>query len=261
MGEHHLHLRHPDYQYVCCGRAEIVLNKQGAARACRYCRQTGMVELKRSGFFDASHKRGDQRPIRFRDAISPGAVDLFGRYVRLQPVQFLVQIHDQQVKAVTRSRPAGRHRRNGFSAHHVIGDRRPRANKLLETLVIALVYRCRGLRTARDQSQRRKHRRHRIIENGNQALGAGNMVIAAPVADIFRHTAVEVGIGKPARPHALLSMSARVSLADYRHCWWPTAARSAHTWRARCRQSHRPTKRAGRVLYPPRNRRFPSWPP
>ncbi len=84
MGEHNLHLRNPNDQDVCRGRAEIVLDQQGAAGARRRCRQTGVVEYKRGGFLDASYKRGDQRPICFRDAISLRAVDFFGRYVGLQ---------------------------------------------------------------------------------------------------------------------------------------------------------------------------------
>jgi hypothetical protein len=85
MGEHNLRPRNPDDQDVCPGRAEIVLNQQGAARARRRCRRTGVVEFKRGGFLDASHlKRGDERPICFREAISLRAVDFLGRYVGLQ---------------------------------------------------------------------------------------------------------------------------------------------------------------------------------
>jgi hypothetical protein len=49
MGEHNLHLRNTDDQDVRSGRAEIVLDQQGAAGARRRRRQTGMVEFQRSG--------------------------------------------------------------------------------------------------------------------------------------------------------------------------------------------------------------------
>ena len=40
---------------------------------------------------------------------------------------------------------------------------------------------------------------HRISENCNQLLRAGDVVIAMPVAEAVRNTAVKVEIGKPAR--------------------------------------------------------------
>ena len=85
MGEHNLHPRNPDDQDVCPGRAEIVLNQQGAAGARRRCRRTGVVEFKRGGFLDASHLNA---AIRGRSASegynSLRAVDFLGRYVGLQ---------------------------------------------------------------------------------------------------------------------------------------------------------------------------------
>jgi len=108
-----------------------------------------------------------------------------------------MQIHDQQVKSIARRRPAGGDRYDGFLAQHIVNDRWPGINKLIETLAITFVERGRRVRTASDQHQGSEHRRHRIIENGDQPLGARDMVIAMPSAQAVGHAAVKARITKP----------------------------------------------------------------
>ena len=83
-----------DHKYVRVRRTKIVLYEECAAGACRRCAQAGVIEFQRSRSLDAPHKRGQQAPIRFGDPVGLGAFYLLRRYLPLEPIDLLMEIHN-----------------------------------------------------------------------------------------------------------------------------------------------------------------------
>ncbi|MBZ9797269.1 hypothetical protein [Mesorhizobium sp. ES1-4] len=81
-------------------RADVVLNEQAVAVACRGCFQAWMVELQRSRAVEALHESGNKRSVLLGQLPDMGAIDRLVGEMRRQLIERLVQIHDQQVEAV-----------------------------------------------------------------------------------------------------------------------------------------------------------------
>jgi len=94
MSDHRAPPCDADYEYVRVSCAEIVLDQQRAARARGRGRQTRMVEFQRCRSIDTRHKGSDEGSIRFGNPVSLDAFYHFGRYLALEPVDLLMQIHD-----------------------------------------------------------------------------------------------------------------------------------------------------------------------
>ena len=89
-----------DHHHVRIGRADVVLDHQAIAAARRGRAEAGMVELERRRALHPGHERCDQGAVAVTEAVGARAVDRFGRDLRLQPVQRLVRVHDDEVHAV-----------------------------------------------------------------------------------------------------------------------------------------------------------------
>ncbi|WP_441710411.1 hypothetical protein [Hyphomicrobium sp. 2TAF46] len=59
-----------------------------------------MAELERPGAVEAPHERGNARPVLCRQLPDMGAIDRFVREVCRQTIDGLMQIHNQDMKAV-----------------------------------------------------------------------------------------------------------------------------------------------------------------
>ena len=92
---------HAYHQHVRVGGANVVLQHQRIAASHRRGAKPGMVELERCGGVQATHEGADARPVGFADGKGLRAVDGLARQRHLQGVELPVQIHDQQVEAVT----------------------------------------------------------------------------------------------------------------------------------------------------------------
>jgi hypothetical protein len=120
MGDVGSCFRNTDHEYMRRSRPEIVLDEQYAiGPRCRR-REARMLESQWGRSVDALHERRDEAPIGLDDPISLGAFDFLGRYFPLEPVQLLMHVHDENVEAVARRRPTGRHRGDRLTAYHVV---------------------------------------------------------------------------------------------------------------------------------------------
>jgi len=80
--------------------ADVVFDDERRSAARRHRTETGMAELEGLGLVDAAHERADERTIARREPVGLRALDLVRRERRLEPVDGLVQVDDEQVRAV-----------------------------------------------------------------------------------------------------------------------------------------------------------------
>ena len=89
-----------DDQDVGLGHADVVLDHQPLAAAGGGRPQARVIELEFARLVDAGHEGGDQRAVVLAHPVDLGAVDRLGGELLLEPVQLLVQVHDQQVQTI-----------------------------------------------------------------------------------------------------------------------------------------------------------------
>ena len=198
VGERHPQAAHLDDEDMRLGRADIVLDQQRLAGAGGDGVKAGMIEFERRRAVHPGHERRDRGAIGLAEAVGPGAGDLHRRDGALQPIDLLVQIHDEKVDAIARLGTRRGQRRDLLAAQHVIGGRRSLLDQPLQAGAEARMER-RGIGALLPRHlQRRDHGAQRLVKPGDEPLRAGDVIIAAPVTLGPRDRSVEGRLGEAA---------------------------------------------------------------
>ena len=94
-------MNHNDMRIRC---ANIILNDKFAWRSRGGRIQAGMLKLQFARAIDTAHESRNQLTIGSGHAIDTGTVDRLGSDLSLQAIEFLVQVHHQQMQAVSACR-------------------------------------------------------------------------------------------------------------------------------------------------------------
>ncbi len=93
-------LDHLDDQHVCVVGADIVLDQQPVLLAGRSGLKARVVQLERRGAVHPPHEGAHAQPVLRPQLPAVRAVDLFAGNLHRQLVEVLVQVHDEDMKAV-----------------------------------------------------------------------------------------------------------------------------------------------------------------
>ena len=173
---------------MCIGFPDVVLYEERLAAARRRRGKARMVEFERRGLPHAPHEGVDERAVAGREPVDRRPRDLLFRGQRLQSVDLFVQIHDEQVDAVARSRPARGQGGDGLALDHVPFEPRQFAEEPF--LAVSEVLRRRVVLFF-DESDRRQHRVERFRQNGDQVRRFRNVINAGPERLAARDDPVE----------------------------------------------------------------------